>query len=338
MPRRAAAESPPAAAQDAPAPSLDVVRAVNAALCAWFAAEGRDLPWRRTREPWAILVAEVMLQQIQVARAIPFWEAFLVRFPTPAALAAAPLAEAIRVWGDLGRYRRVVNLHRTARILVERHAGAVPDDPAVLVTLPGIGAYTAGAVACFAFERDEAFLDTNIRRVLHRLFLGPEAPKTGRDRALEGIASRVVPPGGGWSWNQALMDLGATICTARKPACERCPVAPHCRARPTIADTLTTAEASRKDAGRPAYRYEGSDRYYRGRVLAELRALPLEPDAAIPLVALGQGVRPDFSDDHVPWLRGVVASLERDGLAVAEERPAWDATGGPAEVVVKLPG
>ena len=130
---------------------------MRGALASWFRENGRDLPWRRTRDPWRILVSEVMLQQIQVARAIPFYESFLERFPTVGSLASSPIAEAIRAWGDLGRYRRVVNLHRTARIVVEEHDGLIPSDPGVLVTLPGIGPYTAGAVACFAFEKDVAF-------------------------------------------------------------------------------------------------------------------------------------------------------------------------------------
>jgi A/G-specific adenine glycosylase len=130
------------------------MRAVREALISWYDENARDLPWRRTRDPWQVLVSEVMLQQIQVKRAIPFYDSFLARFPTPTALADAPLAEAIWVWGDLGRYRRVVNLHRTACILVEEFGGEVPSDPAVLVRLPGIGPYTAGAVACFAFEKD----------------------------------------------------------------------------------------------------------------------------------------------------------------------------------------
>ncbi len=133
------------------------IEAVRGALISWFRENGRDLPWRRTRDPWSILVSEVMLQQIQVVRAIPFYERFLERFPTVEALAEAPIAEAIRVWGDLGRYRRVVSLHRTARILVEEHGGEIPSEPEVLVKLPGIGPYTAGAVACFAFERDVPF-------------------------------------------------------------------------------------------------------------------------------------------------------------------------------------
>ena len=336
--------TPPATTPEPPivepiAAAPDHLAAVQAALVAWFATDGRDLPWRHTRDPWAILVAEVMLQQVQVTRAIPFWESFLARFPSPATLADAPLAEAIRVWGDLGRYRRVVNLHRTARILVERYDGEVPSDPGVLVTLPGVGAYTAGAVACFAFERDEAFFDTNIRRVIERMFVGNGEPGAGNaGKHIERAVGASVPTGGGWVWNQALMDLGATVCTARKPGCEHCPVAAWCRAREGITEALAAREAERRQRARPAYRYEGSDRYYRGRVLAELRALPPDPDTAIPLGRLGAGVREDFADEHVPWLRGVVASLERDGLVVAEERPSWDTEGGPAEVVVKLPG
>jgi A/G-specific adenine glycosylase len=128
--------------------------AVREVLISWFDENGRDLPWRRTRDPWRILVSEVMLQQIQVMRAVPFYEAFVGRFATPRALAEAPLAEAIRVWGNLGRYRRIVNLHRTARILMKEFDGVVPSNPEALVRLPGIGPYTAGAVACFAFEKD----------------------------------------------------------------------------------------------------------------------------------------------------------------------------------------
>jgi A/G-specific adenine glycosylase len=127
---------------------------VREALLSWFDENARDLPWRRTRDPWSILVSEVMLQQIQVKRAIPFYDRFLTRFPTVESLAGAPLSDAIRAWGDLGRYRRVVNLHRTAHIVVEDHGGLIPADPDVLLKLPGIGPYTAGAVACFAYERD----------------------------------------------------------------------------------------------------------------------------------------------------------------------------------------
>ena len=171
------------------------IEAVRETLTGWFRENARNLPWRRTRDPWHVLVSEVMLQQIQVVRAVPFYERFLERFPTVRALADAPPAEAIQVWGDLGCYRRVVSLHRTARIVVEEHGGEIPSDPETLLKLPGVGPYTAGAVACFAFERDVAFVDTNMRRVLHRIFFGADVPEpTATDRELLDLAAELVPP------------------------------------------------------------------------------------------------------------------------------------------------
>ena len=153
-------------------------REIQEAVHFWYENNARGLPWRRTRDPWRVLVSEVMLQQIQVGRAVPFYERFLTRFPTVGALAEASLAEAIRVWEDLGRYRRIVYLHDTARIVMERHKGRIPSDPDELVKLPGIGPYTAGAVACFAYERDAPFLDINMSRVLRRYFFGLQRAQT----------------------------------------------------------------------------------------------------------------------------------------------------------------
>ena len=306
------------------------VKAVRDALTSWYEENGRNLPWRRTRDPWRILVSEVMLQQIQVKRVIPFYEAFLKRFPTVGALAEAPLAEAIRVWGALGRYKRVVNLHRTARILVEEFSGKIPSDPEVLVRLPGIGPYTAGAVACFAFEENAAFLDTNVRRVLHRIFLGAEIPEpTAKEKELQRLADALVPRGQGWEWGQSVVEFGALHCTARKPLCESCPVSDLCAAQPMIRGLLASLPRGEKTT----YRYEGSNRYYRGRVLAALREAPEE---GVPLRELGGGLREGFDDQDLPWLCGIVASLEKDGLVrvssaeqrsqvVAEERVAYGA-------------
>ena len=314
------------------------VEAVRGALISWFRENGRDLPWRRTRDPYRILVSEVMLQQIQVKRAVPFYLAFLERFPTVEALAGAPIAEAIRVWGDLGRYRRVVNLHKTAGILVEQFGGEVPSDPAALVKLPGVGPYTAGAVACFAFEKDVAFVDTNIRRVLHRLFLGVEVPQPSVPEAeILGLAESLVPQGHGWEWNQSVMELGALVCTARQPRCGPCPVSNVCRARASI-PSASAGQPRAAKAG-TAYRYEDSNRFYRGRVLARLRAAPEE---GVALRELGAGLREGFTDEDLPWIESVVYSLEKDGLAatsgerptppaVAEDRPAHGAAAGGEE-------
>ena len=290
------------------AEDAEKVEAVRSALIRWYGENARDLPWRRTRDPWRVLVSEVMLQQIQVKRAVPFYEAFVERFATPRALAEAPLAEAIRAWGDLGRYRRVVNLHRTVRILLEEFDGEVPSDPEELVKLPGIGPYTAGAVACFAFEEDAAFLDTNARRVLHRLFFGAEVPEpTAKEKQLLSLAEALVPRGRGWEWGQSVIEFGALRCTARKPTCEPCPLSALCAARPTIRAKLATLPR----AERAARRYEGSNRYYRGRALAALREAPGE---GVTLRELGEGLREGFGEEDLPWLLGVVGSLDKDGL------------------------
>lgn len=312
--------------------------AVRAALISWFRENARDLPWRRTRDPWRILVSEVMLQQIQVVRAIPFYEKFLERFPTLESLATAPLADAIRTWGDLGRYRRIVNLHRTARIVLNEHDGELPSDPDVLVKLPGIGPYTAGAVACFAFERDVPFFDTNIHRVLHRVFFGPEVPATTvKPKEVLALAADLVPIGEGWAWNQAVMEFGALHCTARKPRCQECPIAQHCRAHPLMPES--PARAPRKGAGQ---RYEDSNRYLRGRVLAQLREAGFE--GGLELREMATVLRLSGVDVGLSRLWSAVESLEGDGLvrtalpgesnatppgsaeAVAEERATYNAT------------
>ncbi len=173
----------------------------------------RDLPWRRTRDPWAVLVSEVMLQQTQVPRVIPIWEAFMAEFPTVAACAEASQADVVRAWAGLGYNRRAVNLHRAA-VLMD---GMVPRDLDALLRLPGIGPYTARAVLAFAWEEDVAVVDTNIARVLSR-----RAGRRLTPREAQAMADALVPPGRAWEWNQRLMDLGALVCTARAPACERC--------------------------------------------------------------------------------------------------------------------
>ncbi|MDI3340296.1 MAG: A/G-specific adenine glycosylase [Sphaerobacter sp.] len=307
-------------------------------LLAWYRAHRRDLPWRRTRNPYHILVAEVMLQQTQVDRVIPKYHAFLARFPTIAALAAAPTAEVIRAWAGLGYNRRAVNLQRTAQAVVERHGGELPRDLNALLALPGIGRYTAGAIACFAYEQDVGIVDTNIRRVLHRLFIGPELPvPQATPRAIQALADRLVPPGEGYDWNQGLMEFGAVHCTARKPACVVCPLRSHCRAYPAIQAALAAAPGA---AARREEPFVGSSRYYRGRVIAALRRLPA--GAAVDLLTLGPQVRDDFSPAWLPWLYEVVAGLARDGLAqLAEERAAYDAgdpaAGDPGRLRVRLP-
>ena len=189
----------------------------------WWAGMRRDLPWRHTRDPWAVLVSEVMLQQTQVDRVVPRWHRFLDRFPDVGAGASAGVGAVVQEWAGLGYNRRAVSLHGCATAVVERHDGVFPDDLEGLLGLPGVGPYTARAVLAFAFERDVAVVDTNVGRILARTV---GRPLTAAEA--QAAADRLVPSGEGWSWNQAVLDLGAMVCTKRDPACSRCPLAEGC--------------------------------------------------------------------------------------------------------------
>ena len=199
-------------------------------LLTWYARHGRDLPWRRTREPYRVLVSEIMLQQTQVDRVIPKYHEFLERYPTVEDLAHARGRDVTKSWRPLGYYRRASNLHGIARETVARYDGCLPDDGAALRRMRGIGRYTAGAILAFAHGRDAALVDTNVRRVLGRVFLGPRRLKRLRgQKAIWALAESLVPAGRAYDYNQALMDFGATWCTARKPKCSRCPMKAFCR-------------------------------------------------------------------------------------------------------------
>ncbi|HEU0165808.1 MAG TPA: A/G-specific adenine glycosylase, partial [Thermomicrobiales bacterium] len=317
-------------------PSPAKIDAVRERLLTWWQANRRDLPWRHTRDPYRILVSEVMLQQTQVDRVIPYYEQWLAAFPTVQALAEAPTAEVIRLWAGLGYNRRAVNLQRTAQAVVER-GGDFPGTVEELRLLPGIGPYTSGAIACFAFEQDVPFIDTNMRRVLHRVFAGVDVPEpTLSDREITAIASDVIPPGDGWNWNQALIEFGALQCTARKPLCIVCPLRDACVAAPTIQTAIATLpKGARKKKEGP---FKESNRYFRGRVIDILR----DRDRAhrgVPLAEIGPEVRPEFQDADLPWLFEVVRGLERDGLAmVAEDEPSYDASSLAAEGVDDVDG
>ena len=227
---------------------------VKRRLLAWFRRHGRDLPWRRTRDPYRILVSEVMLQQTQVARVEDYWSRFLERFPTIQHLAKAPPHRVQESWAGLGYYRRATNLHRLAREVVTNHGGELPRDVAALRALPGVGAYTAGAVASFAYQLPEPAIDTNVARVLRRIF-HPRLPAGAAGEKLLWTTARslVSRPGlATWTINQALMELGALICTARVMHCDRCPVRAACRtgapqARGAALNTATVRSRSRSN-------------------------------------------------------------------------------------------
>lgn len=290
------------------------LHSLQAALLGWYAEHQRPLPWRQTRDPYAILVSEIMLQQTQVERVIPKYRQFLDRFPTIEALAAAPRGDVIRLWAPLGYNRRAVRLHEAARLVVERHAGRLPSRSAELLALAGLGPYTAAAVACFAFDEQLPTLDTNVRRVLTRLF-ADRLPHLPPPRAVQAAAAEALPLGRASDWNQALMDLGATICLARAPACHRCPVADDCASRCTA--TATERPALRRAAeSRVAYRAEppfaGSTRFYRGRIVDRLRAVP--PGVTVSLDEVGSSIRDAFSPEQRPWLLDLLSALAADGL------------------------
>jgi A/G-specific adenine glycosylase len=202
-------------------------------LLAWYRQHGRDLPWRRTDDPYRILVSESMLQQTQVDRVLPKYHEWLTRFPTLEALADAPEEEAVRTWYPLGYNIRPRRLHSIAREAVTRFGGRLPDDEATLLSFKGIGDYTAGAVMSFAFRKRAAILDTNVARVLFRVFLGQGAPKShAMKRRLWAMSRAVLPHKHVFDFNQALMDFGAVVCNARKPKCLVCPMSGFCRAYP----------------------------------------------------------------------------------------------------------
>jgi A/G-specific adenine glycosylase len=238
-------------------------------LLQWGEQARRDLPWRRTRDPWAVLVSETMLQQTQVPRVVPRYEAFLRRFPTPAHCARSPVGDVIEEWAGLGYNRRAVNLHRCAAAVVRDHGGALPSDLDALMALPGVGPYTARAVLVFAYERDIGLVDTNAGRFVARALAG----RLLRPRDAQSLADAAVPAGRAWEWGQAVFDLGASVCTKRMPSCDRCPIRTACAwSRAGFPDpdpVMGSAGISRAQST-----FAGSFRQGRGRLVARLRTSP----------------------------------------------------------------
>ena len=245
----------------------------------WYQDHARDLPWRAPdASAWSVMVSEIMLQQTPVARVLPAHRDWLARWPAPAALAAEAPGEAVRQWGRLGYPRRALRLHEAARIVTERHGGVIPASYDALLALPGVGRYTAAAIASFAFQQRHPVLDTNVRRVLSRLVSGAEFPGRTPSAAEWRLAETLLPdePRVAARWAVGMMELGALVCTAARPRCDSCPVAAHC----------TWLRAGRPAAAvRPVgQRYEGTDRQCRGRLLAVLR----DADGPVPARRLDQ--------------------------------------------------
>ncbi|MGW7352392.1 A/G-specific adenine glycosylase [Streptomyces sp. NPDC054784] len=241
--------------------------ALHAPVVDWFDAHARDLPWRRPEAgAWGVMVSEFMLQQTPVSRVLPVYEQWLERWPRPADLAAEPSGEAVRAWGRLGYPRRALRLHGAAAAITERHGGDVPKGHAQLLALPGVGEYTAAAVASFAYGQRHAVLDTNVRRVFARAVSGRQYPPNATTAAERKLARALVPADDATAarWAAATMELGALVCTARTPDCGRCPIADRCAWQ-------RAGAPEHEGPPRRTQTYAGTDRQVRGRLLAVLR-------------------------------------------------------------------
>jgi A/G-specific adenine glycosylase len=303
---------------------------VQKALLCWNRTHASDLPWRRDTRPYAVLVSEFMLQQTQRERVIPKFAAFLEIFPDVETLAAAPASAVIRAWQGLGYNGRALRLHRLARAVVATAERVVPSELELLTALPGIGRYTAGAIACFGFGRQTSFVDTNVRRVLRRVLLGEPVPEPAR-KLDERLAKDALPPGQAVRWNSALMDLGALVCKAAAPRCLVCPLRADCLARtwfePDTAappDQRGVAEFRRgylkgRSAGqhRAAPPFVSTDRYLRGRLIDALRCLVSGESIALSALALAAtGKALPSGDERAARL---VAALEAEGMIESVE-------------------
>ena len=276
-------------------------------LLDWHRRNGLHAPWRSAGDPYPVLVAAVMAQQTQMSRVLPKYAEFLAAYPTPQALAAAPTAAVLRIWGGLGYNLRALRLQRAARHVVRE--GGFPPTAEALQRIEGIGPFTAAIVASFALGQRVAAVDTNVRRVLTRL-LATKPDARVPELAVEAAASALIAPRAAGRWNQAMMDLGARVCTARAPRCDACPLAEWCRARPRFAAPLARV-AEAKAAYRPKQPFRRSRRYYRGRIVQALRELP--PGASLTPAKLLERI-PDRDGLDPTALAGLLASLQADGL------------------------
>lgn len=277
-------------------------------LTSWYHATARELAWREPgTTAWGVLLSEVMSQQTPVARVEPIWREWISRWPTPAAFAAASADEVLRAWGKLGYPRRALRLLDCAREIVARHDGEVPDDVAELLALPGIGDYTARAVACFHFGQNVPVVDTNVRRVYHRLYDARFLPGPASKKELALVADILPDAAIGPTFSVALMELGAVVCTARKPKCEICPVRDLCAWQ--AAGCPAPSEEEQAAAKRRVQKFVGTDRQVRGLIMDVLRGA----EAPVPQSAI-----------DVVWADGAqrsraLYSLIEDGLAEQDE-------------------
>lgn len=300
---------------------------IAAALNHWYRDNARDLPWRPHPSDWEVLTCEIMSQQTPLARVVPIWREWMERWPTPADLAQAARSEILTAWKHLGYPRRAIALHECARTIVARHGGVIPRSRADLLALPGIGPYTAAAIATFAFGQRTTVLDVNIRRVLARIFTATERPGPSPTRAEQQLAERVLPdsPDDAVRWNAALMEFGALICQARTPQCERCPISQWCQWR-------AAGYPSGKTPAPRTQKWEGTDRQMRGKIMAEIRRRGAVPRAEI------LTYRTSANDPH--QAKRALAGLLGDGLVITTPTAVSGQCGpgqSPREILIRFP-
>lgn len=269
----------------------------------WYRSKGRDLPWRNTRDPYAIFIAELMLQQTQVNRVIPKWHSFLSLYPNWTSLASAPPADLIRQWVGLGYNNRIIRARKTAQIVQEQYQGCLPSKPQLLEALPGIGKYTSSAIQCFAFNKSVPVVDVNVNRVLTRFYgiKAPQAPGYIRE-----LANQALPKKDSYDWNQGLMDIGASICKAKTINCAMCPLTKSC----STSSVGTTPMISLSKVSQS--KYLGSNRYYRGKILSFLK-LRIQNDK-LDLDQLSTALRQTTKDNNMEQIKKALQGLQRDEL------------------------
>ncbi len=296
---------------------LKTISSLHTRIINWYRKHQRELQWRKTTDPYEILVSEIMLQQTQVSRVQEKLPEFLRQFPTMAALARSSSARVVRAWQGMGYNNRAVRLRDLARTVMGVQEGKLPSGIDALQSLPGIGPYTSHAVACFAFRKHTPVVDVNVRRVLSRMLWKMEHPSDLKpEKEIWTIADRILPRDT-YTWNQALIDLGAVICTGRKPLCSFCPVRDCCQSRNLSGNARNISNGTGARMAEPMY--DGIPRrIWRGKIIETLRAI--DDGRSIPLLRLGKSIKKNFTKGELPWLAGVVNRLERDKLVSIQTR------------------
>jgi A/G-specific adenine glycosylase len=284
---------------------------LHSAVFRWYRRHGRKLPWRGIRNPYRIMISEIMLQQTQVSRVLEKYPLFIKEYPTFDALASAPRAMVIRSWQGMGYNNRAVRLHMLAHVVVERHGGRLPREYDALIALPGIGKYTAHAMLYSAFNQSLPVVDVNIRRLLSRVFWKmPDRSALRPEEEIWPLATSLLPRGGTYDWNQALMDLGATVCTARSPQCGVCPLGRFCKSVKQMQKGDSAPPIVKR---KPELTYRGVPaRIHRGRIIEALRQVP--HGSSMSVAALTRKVFKEAGDRDVHWIGKALAALEKDGL------------------------